>query len=594
VASRGRARPVLAALAAAAAALAAAGCVSMPSGGPVLSSPITQGTGAQNQPYVQIVPQPPGKGWPPQDVVKGFLTASASFGNHSAVAMDYLTPQEQRTWNPLWSAIVYKDGPNVTGPATPVAGAKDTVAVQITGQEQASLTGHGSYSVQSSSSSSGSSDAGQEFQLVRQGGQWRISSAPPTLLLTSDSFANDYQLSNLYFFDPTGKFLVPDPVYVPVQTGAEELMTGLVDDLITQPDDWLSGGATRTALPAGTKISGVTLDGVTAVVNLTGTIAKAGVSDAALQKVSAQLFWTLSTQSGTTGQPVRSVELELNGHPWAPLGAQDNPVQQQAAVSPPTGASSVFYYVDSAGYLVRRDGQQGTPERIEHLGRGVSQVAVSPDGAFLAVLRGTTLSTGLVHGPLTKRGGGFESMSFDPSDNLWVSGGTSIALFRSAPSSRQPLGQQVAVEVNEPVIDNASLPVSGLRVAPDGVRVAIITGTGSDELTFGAISGAAGPSPSIMLSQIAMTPLNATAFTGVTWYGPDHVITLASGPAATEYPVNGGSPTSIPVTPNMQTITASWKNILIAGMSEGKLGADVSLTGSWTRLGGGVAPAYPG
>ena len=65
MASRPRVRPVLAALAAAGAALLAAGCVSMPTGGPVLSNPITQATSAQNQPYVQVVPQPPVNGGRP-------------------------------------------------------------------------------------------------------------------------------------------------------------------------------------------------------------------------------------------------------------------------------------------------------------------------------------------------------------------------------------------------------------------------------------------------------------------------------------------------------------------------------------------------
>ena len=61
-----RSRPALAALAALlVAALAATGCVSVPTGGPVVSYPVTQGTAAQNQPYVQIQPQPPGAGWQP-------------------------------------------------------------------------------------------------------------------------------------------------------------------------------------------------------------------------------------------------------------------------------------------------------------------------------------------------------------------------------------------------------------------------------------------------------------------------------------------------------------------------------------------------
>ena len=97
---------------------------------------------------------------------------------------------------------------------------------------------------------------------------------------------------------------------------------------------------------------------------------------------------------------------------------------------------------------------------------------------------------------------------------------------------------------------------------------------GDDVLTFGAISGQQGPSPQITLSQVRAEPAsNATGFTGLTWYGPDNVITLAQpGPAATEYPVSGGTPTSIPVEPGMETITASSGNLLIAGLPDGKPG----------------------
>ena len=140
---------------------------------------------------------------------------------------------------------------------------------------------------------------------------------------------------------------------------------------------------------------------------------------------------------------------------------------------------------------------------------------------------------------------------------------------------------------------NLAIPFTALRVAPDGVRVALIEN--NDELTFGAISGQQGPNPQIMLSQVQLSPLNANEFSGLTWYGPDNVITLAQpGPAATEYPVSGGTPTPIPAEPGMKTITASFGHLLIAGLTDGSIVADASLTGSWMPLGYGDAPAYPG
>ena len=587
------ARPVLALLAA----LSAAGCVSMPTGGPVASYPVTQGPGAQNQPYVQIVPKPPGAGWSPTQVVQGFLTASASFG--SDVALDYLTPQERKTWNPLWSAIVYKDGPNVTGAPAPVAGSKGAVTVRISGKEQAYLQGYGSYSVPLASAPDLSPDAEQTFQLVKQDNQWRISRAPEQLLLTSDSFNSDYQLRYLYFLDPSDHYLVPDPVYVPLRASSSDLMNGLVNDLISPPPDWLSDGATTTALPRGTKISSVGPDGVTAVVNLTGgAIAKADTTT--MQRVSAQLLWTLTfnAQGGSAGQSVQSVEVEVNGKPWTPPNGQGSPVQRpsQAAASPPTGASRAFYYVDSAGYLTSRAGLAGQPARIRPVGTGFTQLAVSPDGSYLAALRGSTLYTGLVSGgALDKRGTGYLSVSWDPSDRLWASAGSQLVMFRNGSSSRRPLAQQLAVEVNSPGVRNMTIPIGQLRVAPDGVRVAIVFGAGNSVLTFGAISGHRGPSPQIMLSQVQLTPPGATTFTGLTWYGPTNVVTLAGpGPVVTEYPVSVGGATSIPVDASMRSITASAGSLLVAGLPQGRIASLASLSGSWLPLGSGSSPVYPG
>ncbi|HEX9042191.1 MAG TPA: LpqB family beta-propeller domain-containing protein [Trebonia sp.] len=599
-----RSRPALTALAALiVAALSTAGCVSVPNGGPVQSYPVTQGTAAQSQPYMQIQPQPPRPGWSPLEIVKGFLTASASFSNYGQVALQYLTPQQQKIWShPTWSAVVYKKGPDVASPVYP-SSAKNpksatTATVRITGTIQATLLGNGSYSVPSSSTTGGSSDAPAPFQLVKVAGQWRISAAPSEVLLTADSFANDYQLRNLYFFDPTGSYLVPDPIYVPLRAPGD-LMNGLVQDLITPPEDWLSGGATKTALPPGTKIGGVTVDGVTAVVNLTGTIAKDGGDNDVLQRVSSQLLETLSGagQGGSAGQGVQSVEVELNGKSWYPPGSQDNPVQGQGQIKqkPALGANSTYYYVDGAGYLTSRQGAGGKPVRADLIGTGYTQVAVSPDGKYLAALRGSTLYTGLVGGALGKRGDGYATMSWDGNDNLWTAQGGQVIMYRVTVTVRQPQGQltPVPVAVNTLGIKNLSLPFTQLRVAPDGVRVALVIS--NSLLTFGAISGQQGPDPRITLSQVQLSPLNANEFTGLTWYGPDNVITLAQpGPAATVYPVSGGTPTSIPAEPGMEAITASSGNLLIASLSNGQMVADDCLTCAWMGLGRGDAPTYPG
>jgi hypothetical protein len=600
---------MLAVVAALAVAAFAAGCVSMPSGGPVLSYTVTQGPGAQSQPFLQIDPGPPGTNWTPEEIVTGFLTASASLAAGQQVAREYLTPYYSRTWQPGWSATVFSNGPDVNPATITGTGSRQQAQVTVTGKVQASLSGQGSYAVPSAKGQEG---LPLTFELVKVNGQWRISSAPRKLVLTSDLFKYDYQLRNLYFFDPTSHFLVPDPVYVPLRATSADLMDNLVNDLINPPHDWLYG-ATRTTFPVGTKRMGdVTLDGGTATVNLGGAIAKVPARTMAqvMEQVSAQLLWTLSG-SGQGGPAVQSVEVSVNNKPWIPPNTDENPVQRQVSYSPPTGSpptgtSSVFYYLDSAGNLMNLNGTQANqakPVKVAHVGRGYSQIAVSPGGQYLAALRDGSLFIGPIHGPLSKRDGtGYTTMSWDQADNLWATVGDQIVLLHGSASPRQPLGQPVNVNVVSDGSNSVVGPFTALRVAPDGVRVAIVVN--NTDLYFGAIvsppvqpGARAGQTAStIVLSPFYVAGAGATTLSVVTWYGPDNVITLGGpGTALTEYPVDGGTSTSIPAESGIQSITASWGSALIAGLAKGGISSDASLTGSWMNIQiTGISPVYPG
>jgi Lipoprotein LpqB beta-propeller domain/Sporulation and spore germination len=622
-----RAKTVLFALVAV---LSLAGCVSMPSAGPVQSYPVTQGVDAQGEPYQQVVIGPPVAGWSPAQIVQGFLAASASFGNNWQVAREYMTPQESKLWSPSWSAIVYSNGPNVqrTAYTVPAAAKPDAIVkstakrakstkpekiqatVTITGSVLAglsgsSVSGYGSYAVPSGSTPQGSPGTGTAITLVKMaGGEWRIASAPTELLLTSDAFKSDYELRNLYFFDPTTRFLVPDPVYVPLQATPADLMNGLVYDLVKPPKDWLADGATRTAFPAGTtfpagptNIGAVTIEGVTAVVDLGGAITKA--STQVMQQVSAQLVWTLS-ESGQSGQSVQSVELEVNGKPWLPPGnTQGNPVQRDSKFyNPAPGTSKTFYYLDASGNVTSSNGIRATPVRVAHVGTGYTQLAVSPDGKYLALIRKDgDLFSGPLDGTLTKRGGSlYSTLSWDPNDDLWATMNNQVVMLRGAEDQAQPIAASVLGSVGSST--PMAVPFTSVRVAPDGVRVAVVIDNST--LVFGAISWQAGTNPQKPMLQIVLSPFDVPArfgvtFTSLTWYGPDNVITLTEpGPAVTEYPVNGGAATSISATALMQSITASPDRPLIAGLAKGRMADNASLTGSWMPIANGVSPAYPG
>jgi hypothetical protein len=63
----------------------------------------------------------------------------------------------------------------------------------------------------------------------------------------------------------------------------------------------------------------------------------------------------------------------------------------------------------------------------------------------------------------------------------------------------------------------------------------------------------------------------------------------------TEYPVDGGAATSISATVQMRSISASPGYPLVAGLANGRMVSNASLTGSWVPIAAtGLSPVYPG
>jgi Lipoprotein LpqB beta-propeller domain/Sporulation and spore germination len=629
VGSRAR-RPLLAVLAAMTAAIAVTGCVSMPNAGPVLSYPVTQETGAQNGQNMQVIVAGPAATWDPRQIVTGFLTAAAAFGNQPQVAKAYLTPAESKHWNPNWNAYVYQSGPNVrpavyhpTGPkqgtksgkAGPagkagkaVKQAPKTATVVVAGKIRTNLSGLVSgLGAVAQAPAPGSSPGPLTFQLVNIGGQWRISKAPNYLLLTQVEFADDYELRNLYFFDPDEKYLVPDPVYVPLQASPISLMKRLVPDLWKPDPDWLAGGATQTAFPPGTKITNLGVTNGLATVDLAGPINRAQSN-----LMSSQLLYTL-VGSGQGSSQIESVELFVNGKPYYPIGYPQNPVQNlsQAKYTPPTGASPEFYYLDSAGDLYSRNVVTGKQVRIARIGVGYSQIAVSQDGQHLAALRNGALFIGPLGGPLVRQQGNqYATLSWDPADNLWATTSNSgqIYVVRTGASPNSRLSKPTLVTVTPSAgVSFTGGPFTDLQVAPDGVRVALIVD--SDELTFGSIVWVPGTGPGLGSVKIVLSPFNVSnltsVFNGVTWYGPDNVITLGGGSTLTDYPVNGGTSTSLTLDQFVESISAvggpGAGQSLIAWVSNDQIYEAPTLTGAWEPMQTsddvpvkGISPTYPG
>ena len=134
-----------------------------------------------------------------------------------------------------------------------------------------------------------------------------------------------------------------------------------------------------------------------------------------------------------------------------------------------------------------------------------------------------------------------------------------------------------------------------LRVAPDGVRVAmIVRGPDGSHVMVGAItrSGSAASigSPVQVGAKVAHPG-------GVSWYDADNLAVLVgAGTAAAQIhkvPVNGGQPTELAPDANAISLTVGGGQIVV-GNSSGRMATFVVSTDSWRPLPLWPGPGLPG
>lgn len=594
-------------------ALLACGCAMVPASGNVHTQAIPQvGTGQDNP---QLIPVGPVPGGNQVAIVTGFLAASASFANDPAVALQFLTPAERAAWHPDGAVTVVgnlQKSPTTSFPKRQGSLPSDQeTTVQVTGVQQATLTGSGQYLT---SASADSPRIVYEFRLIKIDNQWRIDhlcevgSTPRTcsptsqLLLTTDELERTYQQRNLYFLDPMGQTLVPDPVFVPQNDTNSDLATELVKGLFKDPQGWLSGAA-QTAFPPGTSPLGqVKINGPVATVNLGMPAAAARSVDRA--QLAAQLVWTL-TSSSYGPSAIESVELQINGR-TVPLNRSQYqlPKMYQKWLSQPPTAGPYFVSQNGPVRMVASAARPGSAAPLPTgtvLGQAgtaaapaLSMVAVAPSQTELAGISadGQTVFTGELRSDavLTPKrpGGTCTSLSWDRNGDLWVAAGSSVWMLTPG------TGSTVQVDLGLP----AGEEVTDIRIAPDGVRAAMIVKKhdGSAQLLIAAITHADNGATA-SLGQTVAIGAGVPDPAALTWYDADHIVVLerpAAGAQLAVIPLNGGQPTPIPTLTGTVSVTADGAGLAV-GLANGQLDVSPGLNGLWTQVAAaGSDPAYPG
>jgi hypothetical protein len=620
--------------------MAATACATLPTVGSV---PLTtlQGSNGQAQQGVQIVPVPPGPGWSPKDIVNGFLAASANFDKRRhAVARQYLTPRFSRSWRPGWAATII-DTPKISRAQTGSGfvlkpGGRPTALVEVTGQHFARLQTAGQDQAGSVVVSPKSST--YQFSLLQVTGGWRIDAIyrnrnpvkPTLLLLSSTDFARDYLPRNLYFYSSrsTTDALVPDPVYIP-QTGPESEVRGLVNALIHPPaSSWLWGAAT-TAFPRGTKLTKPpqVIGGIKAVVELGGAALRA--DSAQRDRMAYQLAWSLTYSPYATQYPslISTVKLRIGSWSW-----ESTPGKYAALV--PRGVTNPLYYQVSSDQepavsalrpssptpvpLPLPPGLGGLP--FTETAVSVAQKPPTVAGCIGRSLYLVKLAAGVqdakklaaARKPAAVRKqlpADCSSLSWDARGNLWITANSRSQSHTLVLPAHGPTPQAKASLVRV-VVTWLSMPIVRLRVAPDGVRAAMIVGAGRGKrILVAAISRDASFTYIAQTPQTLRVGSDITNPVAVTWLDPDHLLVLSRSGGRTqlfEVPLNGVESTEIPTPRGVTSVAASWPGgqaephvvIGIAPRPASPGTIEMSKTGlqnpDWQPIAKGTTPVFPG
>ena len=608
----GRRTPGRAAAYAACGVVLLAGCASMPDSGDLRGVDSTPRQDTQ----VRVFAMPPQEDAEPTDIVQGFLEALTSDDPNYETARKYLTGSATKQWKPELSTTVLADGPgaNVARPIDREQ--SDDTSFTLSGTRVAVVDAQQSYSP-----ASGEYEETVHLVHDKKTKQWRIDSLPQGVVMGKSDFQRNYVSVNKYYFASNTKaatvpqtVAVADPVYVRERV---DPMTRLVKSLLSGPTSWLDP-VVRTSFPTGTALK----DGVSSLTpddqnTLTVPLNdKAGhVGSEKCDEMAAQLLFTLQNLTPA----VDEVELRVGSKQLCSAtedGAENgaDAVATRGSVENP----EFLYFVDGSHRLVRIPAESaGSGTKAEPvpgaLGEGdkdLRSVAVSRDehmaaGVGLdgrALYVGSLVSGGSLGDPvLTSTGKTADDRlttpSWDAEGDLWVAD-------RNLADPRLLLLKEGAgkpLEVETPGLDGR---IKDLRVAADGVRIALVVEKGGKQSLFvGRIEreGGTGDAQSVSVRELRSTTPDLEEVTTMSWAGDSRLVVVGreqGGVQQTRYvQVDGSTPEGPPpaALTGVKEIAASEDDEmpLVAYSEDGIV--RLPFGAQWQKVDAdGTAPVYPG
>ncbi|MEZ2121499.1 MULTISPECIES: MtrAB system accessory lipoprotein LpqB [unclassified Corynebacterium] len=494
----------------------------------------------------ELAPVP---GQEPDLLLRGFFTAAGNPAQKHQAARVFLTESMATNWDDTAATLILD---RIDLNAEPGA-TNQSISYKVRGTVVGTLGAGGVYTPEN-----GEYEATMELERVN--GEWRISSLPPGVVLERTELRNKFSPYELFFFAPTGKFLVRDRRWV--YNGQASLDTALLSLLMEGPQHDLAPGVVNE-IPPEAVFTG--MEG--------GVYRFTGFGDLDIDqrhRFAAQVVWTLA-HAGTRG-PYR---VELDGTPVDPVHealtvedvAEFNPNAFAGAISP--------LYALNEGSLFLVDGATSRPV-AGPLGEAgtIASAEISSSGGVVAVVE-TRKSTGepgadgdtdsvpapvaglgrsrLLLGPVGGQttevltAGTLTQPSFEyEATALWtVLDGRTIARVARSTSTGELSQVEVAAGVlDEPDNGGPDQLISVLRLSPDGVRVAMIR---NGRVWVGTVARPA-PGERKIVRPVEIAPAIGDTALALSWQPDGSLLVGTSSPDTPVWrvEVDGSAVTSLP------------------------------------------------
>ncbi|MGV8896741.1 MAG: GerMN domain-containing protein [Rhodoglobus sp.] len=519
--------------------LALAGCVGIPSSGGVQVGPIVNDPDNAEVEFVVSGPQDDAT---QDEILAGFMQAVRAPQSNFAIARLFFTKEMAGSWDPDAGTLIRSGIATTT-----IADAPDTLAYTVT--TGALVDNRGRYTEPPPAAQT------LTFSFAQENGQWRISDAPPGIILSRSSFNLVFDERSLYFFDQSYRYLVPEVRWFAKRSN---ITRDTVSALLAGPSDWLAQAGV-TAFPQATTLESVSVQSAQAIVDLSKEVIDS--TPVARDQMRQQLVATLG---------IANVVISVGGTELATPAASGSdaiiPTVDSAAL---VGTDTAFGF-NGGGGIANVPGVSNQVVAAEPTAATLSQdksaaVILAADGVSLASVGANAVT-------LLDGRAGLIRPSIDPLGYVWSARGASAASLLTIEADRTEHTLQSGLPDDSSIVSMA--------VSRDGARLLVYLATpvGPRLAVAGIVRQEGVP---VRLGQLFDLPTPQGAPVDATWVDDKSVATLSGAGVITLVEIGG------PTLPLGQLDGA----VSIAGGTAGTDGLRVLSDGEvWRSQGTGWVP----